>query len=88
MDIYQFMERFDPVRNTFDASAPLLNLMFENDGSDQSEYVEKQDAHKVWSYSPEKGGLVNGMSFKNGVIGYIVCKKDCMFKAGTIIVKI
>jgi hypothetical protein len=87
MTFNEFVERFDPVRNKFDLSSPIQNMMFENDDDEQSEFIESRNEKNVWSYDPERG-LINGYSFKRGIIGYVVCKKECTFPRGTITVKI
>ncbi len=86
MNYEEFIERFQPIRNTYDLIAPLENRMFENDEGDQMEYVESKDPRYVWSYDP-RIGLVNGLHYRKNYIGYMVCKKDCSLKPGTIHVK-
>ena len=87
MTIEEFIDNFQPIRNTYVLVTPLENIMFENDDGDQIEYVESKDSKYVWSYNP-RVGLINGFSYKPDVIGYIVCKKECLFKPGKINVKI
>lgn len=87
MNFEEFIDKFQPIRNTYDLIAPLQNMMFENDEGDQIEYVESKHPKFIWSYDPTIG-LINGLHYKPGYIGYIVCKKECLFKPGTITIKI